>query len=70
MGNAVLHGNRFSLMETNGSHKVFHSPMKMERAHRKLEDRLKCLPNGFLLAILSLNMIFKDLRKKLLLGLR
>jgi hypothetical protein len=57
-------------METNGSHKVFHSPMKMERAHRKLEDRLKCLPNGFLLAILSLNMIFKDLRKKLLLGLR
>jgi len=57
-------------METNGSLKVSHSLMKMAKAHRKLEDRLKFLQNGFLLAILSLNMIFKELRKMLLLELR
>jgi hypothetical protein len=57
-------------METNGSLKVSHSLMKMAKAHRKLEDRLKFLPNGFLLATLSLNMIFKELRKMLLLELR
>jgi len=37
----------------------------MEKVHKKLEDRLKYLQNGFLLAILSLNMIFKELRKTL-----
>ena len=70
MENVVLHGNKFSLMEKNGLLKVFHLLMKMEKVHKKLEDRLKYLQNGFLLAILSLNMIFKELRKMLQLELR
>jgi hypothetical protein len=44
--------------------------MKVEKAHRKLEDRLKYLPNGSLSAILNLNMTFKVLRKMLQLELR
>ena len=70
MENAALHGNKFSLMEKNGSLKVFHLLMKMEKVHKKLEDRLKYLQNGFLLVILSLNMMFKELRKTLQLELK
>ena len=65
-----MHGNKFSLMETNGSLKASLLLMKVERARRKLEDRLKYLPNGSLSAILNLNMTFKVLRKMLQLELR
>jgi hypothetical protein len=57
-------------MENNGSRKLFHSLMKMEKAHRKSEDKSKYLPNGFLLEMLSQNMMLKELRKMLLLELR